>query len=193
MNKDKVKLLICAIVCITLIICGVLFWPTLYRYDKIKSTLIRVNRLTGDTDILSTSDHKWYAASKFRPEDYSIHPPLLPASDKAKILRETPLYQLDLEGPLPEGSYVDFPNKDDFTLRSYLYNGSEWTVNEMMVVIEAKNKDDKTKWKRKYKVNIIGESIKPFSSGSITVEPSGAYGVSYYIWFIDEVYGYKSK
>ena len=34
--RDKVKLLICATVCATVIICGLLFWPTLNRYDKVK-------------------------------------------------------------------------------------------------------------------------------------------------------------
>jgi hypothetical protein len=160
--------------------------------DGKRTMSVRINRITGATEILLGMSG-WNRVGPFKIEDFDPPSLLLPASEKVKIIRETPLYQLDLGVPLPEGSYVNFPNKDDFTLKSYLYNGSDWTVNKMMVVIEAKNKDDTTKWKRKYKVDIIGESIKPFSSGSITIEPSGAYGISYYIWFIDEVYGYKSK
>jgi len=192
MNKDKFKLLICAMICITLIICSILFWPTLYRYDKIESSLIKVNRLTGYTEILSTIRHKWYEAPKFRPEDYSIIPPL-PDNEKSKIVREKPFDDLLVKGPLPEGSYVDTPNKDDLLLKSYLYNGSNLTINKMIVVIDAKNKNGTTRWKRKYKAKIIGEFIGPFSSGSIIVEPSDANGVAAYIWFIDEAYGYKNE
>ena len=182
-------------VCITVILCGILFWPTLYRYDKIKSTLVRVNRLTGDTEILSTADRKWYTARKFRPEDYSIHPPLLPASEKAKLIGEKlygELYEIG-KSSLPISSFVTIPNKNNFNFRSELYNGSDWNILELIVVIEAKNKDDTTRWKRRYKANIIGEAINIFSSGSITVEPSDAYGVATYIWFIDEAYGSPNK
>jgi len=40
-------------ICTTLIVCGILFWPTFYRYDKIGGKLpVRVNRITGYTEIL---------------------------------------------------------------------------------------------------------------------------------------------
>ncbi len=34
--REKNSIIICAMVCITLIICGIIFWPTLQRYGKIK-------------------------------------------------------------------------------------------------------------------------------------------------------------
>jgi len=118
----------------------------------------------------------------------------LPASEKAKILRVSNnpfehIYKI----PLPDGSYEDYPDKKDLTLRVGVYNGSEWTIDKMMIVIEAKNKNRTTIWKRKFKAKIVGGSIDAFSSGSIIVEPSDAHGVANYIWFIDEAYGYKSK
>jgi hypothetical protein len=45
---------IIAIICVTVILIGILFWPTLYRYEKITSQgetiLVRINRLTGYTE-----------------------------------------------------------------------------------------------------------------------------------------------
>jgi len=194
--REKNTIIICAIVCATLIICGILFWPTLYRYDKTQSKLVRVNRITGYTEVLSGS--LWESVAKgeiFKAKDYGLQPSPLPAGEKAKIMAEKIMGALYVitRSPLPKGSYVSVPDKNDFSFRGVLYNGSEWTINKLMVVIDAKNNDDTSRWKRKYNVNIIGGSINAFSSGTITVEPSDAYAVAHYIWFIDEAYGYKSK
>lgn len=202
MNKDKVKLFICAMVCVTFIIVGILFWPTLYRYDSMKdgkkTIPVRINRITGATEILLV-ESGWKPVLQlepFNPKDYSV-PKLLPTEEKAKIIGEksvlSELYQIG-ESSLPNGTYVSIPDKKDFIFKSELYNGSEWNiVNELMVVIEAKNKDGTTRWKRRYKANIIGGSINPFSSGAIIVETSDVYGLAAYIWFIDEAYGWKTK
>ena len=45
-------------ICATLIICGVMFRPTLYRYDKLMGKLpVRMNRVIGYTEILEC--YKW--------------------------------------------------------------------------------------------------------------------------------------
>lgn len=190
-------------VCITVIICGILFWPTLYRYDSMrdgkKTIPVRINRITGATEIL-LGEPGWKPVPKlepFKPENYSLPSPL-PAAERAKLIGEKkhpqdPFYDLG-RSPLPNGCYLSIPDKKNYSFKSEVYNGSEWTiVNELMVTIEAKNKDDTTRWKRRYKANIIGGIINAFSSGSIIVETSDAYGVAAYIWFIDEAYGGKMK
>jgi hypothetical protein len=192
--RDKVKLLICAMFCTTLIICGIIFWPTLYRYDKTTNhKIVRINRITGYTEILYES-YGWMAVEKKGKDNLM----LLTDNEKTKIIRENhdPFAELGLIGlkiPLPEGSFVDVTYKNDFSFRSYIYNGSEYTINKMLIVLDAKNNDGTTRWKRKYKVNIVDAYIDALSSGSISVEPSDVHGVEYYIWCIDEIYGYKNK
>ena len=77
-------------ICTTLIICGIFFWPTLYRYDSMKdgkkTRLVRIHRVTGSTEIL-LGESGWKPVPKlelFRPKNYSLQPLLLPASEKAK-------------------------------------------------------------------------------------------------------------
>ncbi|MGA8570908.1 MAG: hypothetical protein ACLP7A_03460 [Desulfobaccales bacterium] len=60
--REKNAIILCGIICITLIICGVLFWPTPYRYDKTDfgdkgsgQYFIRVNRFTGYAETLYKS------------------------------------------------------------------------------------------------------------------------------------------
>lgn len=48
------------IICVTVIFIGIFFWPTLYRYEKIKinngfgggtEAILKINRITGYTEI----------------------------------------------------------------------------------------------------------------------------------------------
>ena len=187
MNKNKVTILLCAMVCITLIICGVLFWPTLYRYDSMSDgkriISVRINRITGTTETFGPLGWK----KPFNPEDYDP-PERLPAAEIAKLLGEksfgSELYQIG-RSSLPNGHYISIPDKKDFSFKAELYNGSEFPIGRIMVIIEAKNKDETTRWKRRYQANLNGQ-IQPFSSGLINVDPTDTFGVAFYIWSIDE-------
>ena len=54
--KEKNIIIICALIFVTLIAGGVLFWPTLYRYERIGGEFpVRINRFTGYTEILYMS------------------------------------------------------------------------------------------------------------------------------------------
>jgi hypothetical protein len=174
-------------VCLTLMICGLLFWPTLYRYDSMsdgkKKISVRINRITGTTETFGLLGWK----KPFNPEDYAP-PERLPAAEIAKLIGgENPISELYKIGKstLPNGSYVAIPHKDDFSFKTEIYNGSKYPIGRMMIIIEAKNKDDTTRWKRKYQANLNGQ-IQAFSSGLINIEPSDAFGVAAYIWSIDE-------
>ncbi len=194
MREKNTLIIICGIICATLIMFGALFWPTLYLYSNMsdgkKTISVRINRITGTTEIFG--ELGWKMVGDI------CTPLLLPPEERAKLVRERGMFDDELEklfvkSPLPEGSYVDVPHEDRFALKSTLYNGSNWIINKIIIVIECKDKDGKTIWKRKYQANIIGGFIKPFSSFSFTIEPSDANGAFAYIWFIDEAYGYKSK
>jgi hypothetical protein len=193
-NKDKVKLIICAMVCITVIICGILFWPTLYRYDSIsdgkKKISIRINRITGTTEIFGKTVETLDWKKPFNPEDYD-HPKALPTEEIAKLVGNKIFggsvgqFIHPLDYVLPNSSYISIPDKNDFSFKSEVYNGTKYPIGKLLVVIEAKNKDWKTRWKRRYQADFSGQ-IQPFSSWLISVKPSDANGVAVYIWSIDE-------
>ena len=50
--KDKIKVTLAVIICLTIIVIGFFIWPTLYRYDKFKSIIVRINRITGKVEAL---------------------------------------------------------------------------------------------------------------------------------------------
>jgi hypothetical protein len=164
--------------------------------DGKKTIPFRINRITGSTEILLW-ESGWKPVPKlepFNPKNYSL-PVQLPTEEIAKLIggKLIPI-ELFKGSSLPNGSYASIRDKIDFSFKSELYNGSEWTiVDDLMVVIEAKYNDGTTRWKRRYQANIIGKSIKPFSSGAIIAETSDAYGISAYIWSIDKAYGWKMK
>jgi hypothetical protein len=187
MNKDKVKLLICTMGCITLIICGILFWPTLYRYDSMNDgkriISVRINRITGNTEFFNGT-LGW--EKPFNPKDYAP-PQRLPAAEIAKLIGENqdPFYNFG-RSPLPKGSYVTIPDKKDFSFKSEIYNGTKYPIGRLIVIIEAKNKDETIRWKRKYQAKLNGQT-QPLASAIINVEPSDTFGVAFYIWSIEEV------
>jgi hypothetical protein len=146
--REKSAIIICALICATLIICAVLFWPTLYRYDKTQSKLVRINRITGYTEILSGSS--WTHVSKikpFNPNEYTTKVPAIPKEEISKI---------EISGV--------FDGKGHYNFR--VYNGSEWIIKSMKLSIGLKDGNEKIFWKRIYETSI---DIQPLSisSGSI--------------------------
>jgi hypothetical protein len=72
--REKSKIIISAMICVTLIILGILFWPTFYRYDKIEDKIegkmpVRINRITGYTEILYTNGWKPVETVQTMPQD----------------------------------------------------------------------------------------------------------------------------
>jgi hypothetical protein len=47
--REKNVIILCGLI---LIICGIFLWPTLYRYDKTEARLVKINRITGYTQVL---------------------------------------------------------------------------------------------------------------------------------------------
>lgn len=149
--KENNIVIICGIICITLIICGVLFWPTLYRYDKTKrgdnQLIVRVNRLTGYTDILYES--RWQPIIKNRFQS-------LPQKEQNKV---------EITGLFKDGQY-----------EGWIYNGTSWTISKIRLYIEAKDNEGNIIWGKKYETSVTsGEFvylgyISPFSKGSFTIK-----------------------
>lgn len=138
--REKNAIIICALICATSIICGVLFWPTLYRYDKLGGKLpVRINRLTGYTEILYSSGWKSLNNKETKP---------IPKEEIAKI---------ETRGNFDGKGHYDFD----------LYNGSGWTIKKIKLVIELKDGNGKKIWQRIYETTA---DIKPFSTGSCSIK-----------------------
>jgi len=166
----KTTNLIIICVCITLLIAGVLFWPTLYHYDKvaIRGNLspIRINRLTGYTEYFE--DGKWNPEEEH--EKVTIQ--TLPADEQAKVTGNASF---------------------DYGLGSFsgkIYNGSEWTITKFILRVVAKEKDDSIRWNRKFSKTM---TIAPLSTSSFSISVTGDKGVSSCDWYIEEILGYKVK
>lgn len=178
--RDKSKLIMFAIGCVTLIIFGILFWPTLYRYDKHGGKWpIRINRITGYTEMLT--------GTQWTPVDEGQKAKIIPIEEKDKII---------IKG--------DFDGKGNYEFNAY--NGSNWTVKKIRLYIKAKDIEDNIMWQRLYEVFV---NIPPFSKRSSSLalidyapktsfedalKPVGQFlGLVQPDVRIEEVFGYKEE
>lgn len=165
-GQYETKNLIIVCICATLLISGVVFWLTLYHYDKMtidgNSIPIRINRLTRYTE--------YFVGGKWNPEKGHGRKKKLPANVQAEITGNASL------------SYGSFSGK--------IYNGSDWTVTELIFRVVAKEKDGSIRWDRKFKKSI---TIEPLSTSSFGISVTGNEDISSFDWYIEEALGYKVK
>lgn len=157
-----------AIICATLIVIGLLFWPTLYRYETMtireNSLPVRIHRLTGTTEYFLMGT--WY------PEvgkEIKIQSVILPFEEMIKVTGNAGLT-----------GYGSFSGK--------IYNGSNWTITDMIIRVIAKEKDGQVRWDRKFNETQV---INPLSTTSITITVTGDANVASTEWNIGEIRGYK--
>ena len=157
------------IVCGTLLLAGLLFWPTLYRYEKMDfqglSTLVRINRLTGYTEHYMLGQWVPEKAQKKGRESQ-----LLPSAEKSLLIAKASLGRRMFNGEI--------------------YNGSNWTITSVTFRVVAKEKSGSVRWDRKFKETV---RINPLAASNFTVKVSEAEDVASFDWSIDEVLGYKAQ
>jgi len=154
-------------VCVTLLIAGVLFWPTLYRYDKIGNSIpFRINRLTGYTE--------YFVDGKWNPEE-----------GHEKFISQT--LPIDARVEVTGNASFDYPHG---SFSGKIYNGSEWTITKFTLRIVAKEKDNSIRWDRKFSES---KTIKPLSISKFSISVTGDENISSCDWYIVEVLGYKGK
>ena len=157
------------IFCVTLLLAGVLFWPTLYRYEKMDfqglSTLVKINRLTGYTEYYMLG--KWVAEKPQKKEKVSQP---LPSEEKSLLIAKA-----TLEGKMFNGE---------------IYNGSDWTLTSVTFRVIAKEKSGSVRWDRKFKETT---RLNPLAASYFSVIVTEAEGIGSFEWQIDEVLGYEGR
>ncbi len=143
--RDRNTIIICGIICITLLIFGMLFWPTLYRYDKTAigetTVLIRGNRFTGYTEILNGV--KW---------------------QKVPTIIEKETQEIPIEAIVKISTRGVFDGKGGYVFA--IYNGTEYTIKRIRLSIVADTNRKKKLWQRVYETPI---DVPPFSMGTTSI------------------------
>jgi hypothetical protein len=72
--------------------------------------------------------------------------------------------------------------------RGDIYNGSNWTITELIIKVEAKEKTGAVRWKRDFRTS---EFIPPLTSGEISFSVTDDKDIGHFSWKITEIRGYK--
>lgn len=165
--KQRVVPNIVSVVCMTLLIAGVLFWPTLYRYERLSvsgtSVLLRINRITGCTE--------QFRGAEWRAEKRCMRVRPLPGAELAKLTGR--------------GS-IDF---DAF--KGSIYNGSAWTIAEVTFWVRAKGKvDGKILWSRRFMHDL---EVRPLRASDFSVKVIETWGEPETEWDIESAAGYPGQ
>ncbi len=105
------------IICCTLLITGILFWPTLYRYDHttVNGNIlpVRINRLTGYTE--------WFVVGRWKPVSDSNRKQgkNIPSEEVTKIIVNA--------------------NLDYSLFGGAIYNGTDWFITSITFEIIVKS------------------------------------------------------
>lgn len=157
------------VVCVTLLLAGVLFWPTLYRYEKMDfqglSTLVRSNRVTGHTEYYMLGQ---WVAEKPQKKEKASQP--LPSVEKSLVIGKATLGARMFNGEI--------------------YNGSDWTLTSVTFRVVAKEKSGSVRWDRKFKETT---RLNPLAASYFSVTVTETEGIGSFDWHIDEVLGYEGR
>jgi hypothetical protein len=155
------------IICATIIFVAFIFWPTLYRYDKItndaNSYLIRTHRITGYTEVFY--NNIWIA------QQNNIKIEKLPLNEQSKVTGNAGL-----------NNYGSFSGK--------IYNGSSWSINEIVIRVCAMELDGSVRWERNYKKSVL---IDPLSTSDIDIKVIDYGNVPKYEWNIIDIRGFMER
>lgn len=150
-------------------IAGIIFWPTLYRYDKISlsgnSFPVRINRLTGYTEYFTLN--KWVPAEGHKKKIKGIK---VPSEIRSEITGNASVGLGSFSGKI--------------------YNGSNWTITNITFRLRVKEKDGNVRWDRKFNKSI---QITPLSTSSFSIPVMGDKGIDSFDWNIVEVIGYIAE
>jgi len=151
--EGEMKKTLIIIGCILILSFIVIFiWPTKYRYTKAtisnNTFPVRMNRLTGKTEYFGISSG--WSAPESTEWEIEGSPREIPLFDLKKISGKAELK--DLSG---------------WTICLEIYNGSEWKLQYLTVVIRKNDTNKNNIWERRYKGFA---NIKSLSAGTVYIE-----------------------
>lgn len=123
--KAKHIIILTSIVCVTILLITVFFWPGIYRYERVEDgNLIRVNRITGQTE-----------------HYFDLVGWVNIGEDKGKAENPVPV-----PVPLPRDAIAKITAKANFDSIGYLvldvYNQSDWIIWAITVHVIVKDKQN---------------------------------------------------
>ena len=109
---------------------------------------------------------------------------------KIQELSSEAINELDVRGGIEGDFFLGYK------FRGHIYNGSDWTLFNMIIRIVLKRKDGTIRWDRKYKISSFEVpyfQVSPLSTGSFKVEISDYEVSDSFEWHIVSVKGRKYK
>ncbi len=169
---------IITVICASIILIGILFWPTLYRYDTLtvnNTTLpVKINRLTGSVEHYHPG-YGWVSPQGQKSKKGKS----IPEKEITKISVKQIENVIDYSGHNVVEEILKGSGSKEFNVE--IYNGSEWTITD--IVFEFRDNEEKV-------IKLIGSStIHPLTIGKMSMQRTGVENVT--TMKINDIKGYK--
>ena len=159
-----------AILSMLAVVVGIVFWPTLYRYDRFGSgegsIPMRTNRVTGRSQLFDGIE--W----RGQPSQTSTTPP----TDTLRTL--DPLERLHVTGRATMDQVGYFSAE--------IYNGSRCSVVTLYITVIPLDSRGRTEYARSFRKDV---RIAPLTTDNVLIHTGSAGAVARTSWTIDSVVG----
>ncbi|MDK2932355.1 MAG: hypothetical protein PWP27_165 [Clostridiales bacterium] len=197
MNKLRLDIKVATTICITIIIFSICFYPTLYRYEKIKynnsEVIVKINRVTGKT--LYFNKNTWHEAKNEFSQAINIDNSIKHKDNQVDKQNIKQTNKNIVELPKEEikkinGSFKFFGNE----FLGNIYNGTDnWIITKIIIRIIVKKEDGTIRWDNKYSYEFTINELKPMEADDILIKTIGKSKNDTFEFNIETVYGYKDN
>lgn len=164
--KESLNFKVVAVIGFFLLVFGILFWPTLYKYDTVKEFdsvyPIRINRITGYSEFCK--DGAWIEVVKKEEKPISI-----------EVLPSDVISEVTGTGEI-SGNYFNCE----------LYNGSKWNLTSITIQITSKSNGGDIIWRRKFQNEV---AIQSLSVSKVSIPIIGGADLDSWEWDIVSLSG----
>jgi hypothetical protein len=152
MQMPNTKELLASAVIVFVVFVAAFVWPSAYRYDRLNTLPVRINRFTGTTEVLTGEGWKVLQQSGN----------LLAAGEAAL----PPAELVKIEGEMRRTGYG--------YLECEIYNGSGWEAKELTVIFVTTPAGGQTRTRKYRLMPEYLSAVQPYNSGTFKarLEPS---------------------